>query len=380
MECWCLPRAFRKWYLNSINARDATSKRKRCKFFAVVAIVLLLLVRNLGSMLIHRTVSAPVTRWPMDAIATVCSGAVYTERLLPVWLHALREEAKWSGPIYIACDECEHMASMQVVRDDKQVHLISMEEEAKEAAHDVRSVGMGLNIEKRFWKFTMILKFMDRDPNVQRILVADVDAIATNALNYWMLSMEGLMDQSYGHGRGHGHGSCFKDLMVSGERIGVDSPINAGIFLAHRTCSRECVKGIVDMHEHAKANSFKMNNQEAIVHLMKNDTCKVARFSSAIQDFKATNSAIVKAVGQPTSMVWPPAFEHFTRVERRFKCEEGGQTPEMIAGSNIGWGEWTYSTVLGKRVRSPADCESGQAYQDKFARESRRLRSGAAGR
>ena len=54
MECWCLPRAFRKWYLNSINARDATSKRKRCKFFAVVAIVLLLLVRNIGSMLIHR--------------------------------------------------------------------------------------------------------------------------------------------------------------------------------------------------------------------------------------------------------------------------------------------------------------------------------------
>ena len=80
---------------------------------------------------------------------------------------------------------------------------------------------MGLNIEKRFWKFTMILKFMGRDPNIQyvlarhyrplttvlppttyhpppttpcrRILVADVDAIATNAHNYWMLSMEGLV-------------------------------------------------------------------------------------------------------------------------------------------------------------------------------------------
>ena len=102
----------------------------------------------------------------------------------------------------------------------------------------------------------------------------------------------------------------------------------------------------------------------------------MAKFSSAIQDFKATNSAIVKAVGQPRSVIWPPAFEHFTRVERRFKCEEGGQTPEMIAGSDIGWAEWVFSTIRGKRVRSPVDCESGQAYQEKFTQGgARRLRA-----
>ena len=110
------------------------------------------------------------------------------------------------------------MASMQIVKNDKLVRLISMEEEAKAAAHDVRSVGMGLNIEKRFWKFSMILKLSDPsircgegsdrpsfpDPSLltrrhhspplpshltaptrsnRSVLVADVDAIATNALN-----------------------------------------------------------------------------------------------------------------------------------------------------------------------------------------------------
>ena len=53
------------------------------------------------------------------------------------------------------------MAGMQAVKHDKLIRLISMEDEAKAAAHDVRSVGMGLNIEKRFWKFSMILKLSD---------------------------------------------------------------------------------------------------------------------------------------------------------------------------------------------------------------------------
>ena len=70
---------------------------------------------------------------------------------------------------------------------------------------------------------------------------------------------------------------CLNDLVVSRERLFVDSPINNGIFLADRVCSRACVERIVGMHEEAKERGVKVNDQEAMMTLMKNGTCRVRR-------------------------------------------------------------------------------------------------------
>ena len=98
-----------------------------------------------------------------------------------------------------------------------------------------------------------------------------------------------------------------------------------GIFLAHRVCSRVCLSAITAVHEHAKMREVKMNNQEVIIQLMRNNTCRVERFSNAIQNFKATESYLVKVMGQVfvlTSSLFvqapPHPYPHPSLTPRKF--------------------------------------------------------------
>ena len=148
--------------------------RAQCVGCAAIAALCFFFFRNIGGAAgnqapsSEQAIESPQNRWSIDAVATVCSGEVYAERLLPTWLASLRQKAKWRGPIVIACDQCDLMRQMPAVKSDTLIRLVSMETEARAAAHDVRKEGHGLNLEKRFWKFSMILKV--------RVFVIDVCA------------------------------------------------------------------------------------------------------------------------------------------------------------------------------------------------------------
>ena len=80
---------------------------------------------------------------------------------------------------------------------------------------------------------------------------------------------------------------CGVHLFASAERIGIPSPLNTGIFLAHRICSKECLQAAIDIHEHATKGDVEWdyNDQNAIVHLWQDGsgTCKIKKMPAAMQ-------------------------------------------------------------------------------------------------
>lgn len=45
--------------------------------------------------------------WPFDGVATVARGAFFEDKLLGVWLRALRTRAQYHGPVFVGCEPCD---------------------------------------------------------------------------------------------------------------------------------------------------------------------------------------------------------------------------------------------------------------------------------
>jgi len=73
--------------------------------------------------------NAPAGWSEVQAVATLVVGDdFYRTRLLPLWLHALRSDARWLGPVYFGCDACGALrASLEALGETRQsVVLVPM--------------------------------------------------------------------------------------------------------------------------------------------------------------------------------------------------------------------------------------------------------------
>mmetsp|Transcript_40744 Transcript_40744/g.93737 ORF Transcript_40744/g.93737 Transcript_40744/m.93737 type:complete len:240 (-) Transcript_40744:47-766(-) len=178
----------------------------------------------------------------------------------------------------------------------------------------------------KFWKLDLILKISKNSQlaAVQRILYADVDAMATVHLHSWMETIGPSMRNSWPSSSA-GADECAVDLFASGERLWIGSPVNTGIFLAHTRCSRSCLEAAVEIHENAVKGSeeWTYNDQNAVVKLWTDGsgTCDLAKLPASMQSFEAGQR--IGAFTNPGTLFWKPAFRHYTRAEARVTgCEE----------------------------------------------------------
>ena len=171
---------------------------------------------------------------------------------------------------------------------------------------------------------------------VERILFVDADAFATDMLYAWMLSSKPILERAWGPPAGvgggvgigggagggtdgTGAGRCRAHLVVAAERWGVKSPLNTGIFISHRRCSRPCTAAVLEGHESHSLAGIKANDQRVIVELWRNGTCAIKQLPSAIQRFESPRSMswLVSQATHPTAALTKPAFAHYTRAEKR---------------------------------------------------------------
>lgn len=159
--------------------------------------------------------------------------------------------------------------------------------------------------------------------------------MATDSLLQWLRGLSRKMQEYWPDGETD-QSACKTHLMVPRERMGVKSPLNTGIFCSHQICSEPCLREAMAVHKRSKIRGLKVNDQNALVALWRNKSCRIHQIDSSIQEYESTG-VFTGLMSLFNLWVPPPAFNHYTRAEERACFSRVGKSnPKRSGGGCVG--------------------------------------------